>query len=89
VAVCNLASIALPAFVRDGAYDFQKLREVTHVVTRNLNKIIDVKCVCSFAGLADCSATTPSRRRASPTCATGRSASVSRALLTPSWPSDW
>ena len=45
VAVCNLASIALPAFVRDGAYDFQKLREVTHVVTRNLNKIIDVKCV--------------------------------------------
>ncbi len=42
VAVCNLASIALPKFVRDGAFDFQCLYEVTRVVTRNLNKIIDI-----------------------------------------------
>ena len=39
VAVCNLASIALPSFASDGQpYDFQKLYEVTKVVTRNLNK---------------------------------------------------
>lgn len=42
VAVCNLASIALPTFITDGVYDFQKLHDVTKVVTRNLNKIIDV-----------------------------------------------
>ncbi|CAJ1353257.1 unnamed protein product [Effrenium voratum] len=42
VAVCNLASIALPSFASDGQpYDFQKLYEVTKVVTRNLNKVID------------------------------------------------
>lgn len=61
-AVCNLASIALPRFVRqngmpEGAgfkklvgsadagsrwYDFEKLAEVTKVVTKNLNKIIDI-----------------------------------------------
>ncbi|MEO5675303.1 MAG: ribonucleoside-diphosphate reductase subunit alpha, partial [Chitinophagales bacterium] len=41
VAVCNLASIALPRFVRDGEFDFEKLYEVTQVATRNLNKIID------------------------------------------------
>jgi len=42
VAVCNLASIALPMFVKTGGeYDFQKLHEVTKVVTRNLNKVID------------------------------------------------
>ena len=44
VAVCNLASLALPSYINmtDGTYDFQKLHEVTRVVTRNLNKIIDV-----------------------------------------------
>ncbi|KAI1634183.1 ribonucleotide reductase [Biscogniauxia mediterranea] len=44
VAVCNLASLALPSFVdyTSGTYDFQKLHEVTQVVVRNLNKIIDV-----------------------------------------------
>lgn len=44
VAVCNLASLALPAFVdyNRNCYDFQKLHEVTQVVTRNLNKIIEV-----------------------------------------------
>jgi len=42
VAVCNLASIALPKFVTDeGGFDHQKLFEVTYVATRNLNKIID------------------------------------------------
>merc|ERR1711953_525066 len=43
VAVCNLASIALPAFVKvaEKSYDFQGLYEVTKVATRNLNKVID------------------------------------------------
>ncbi|KAK2813168.1 ribonucleotide-diphosphate reductase subunit rnr1 [Emmonsiellopsis sp. PD_5] len=43
VAVCNLASIALPTYVdaAHGVYDFGKLHEVTQVVVRNLNKIID------------------------------------------------
>ena len=56
--VCNLASIALPTFVKDGQYDFQKLHDVVkviwsssrtfncsctiQVVTNNLNKVIDV-----------------------------------------------
>ena len=47
VAVCNLASIALPKFVTedengDLRFDHQKLYEITKVVTRNLNKVIDV-----------------------------------------------
>lgn len=44
VAVCNLASLALPSFVNynRGEYDFAKLHEVTQIVTRNLNKIIEV-----------------------------------------------
>jgi len=43
VAVCNLASISLAKFVReDETYDFQKLYEVSRIVTRNLNKVIDV-----------------------------------------------
>jgi ribonucleoside-diphosphate reductase alpha chain len=41
VAVCNLASIALPRFVIDGKFDQQKLYDVTYQVTLNLNKIID------------------------------------------------
>lgn len=41
VAVCNLASLALPMFVKDGKFDFDKLFEVTYTVTKNLNKIID------------------------------------------------
>ena len=43
VAVCNLASIALPRFVdeKSGTFDHQKLFEVTYVATKNLNKIID------------------------------------------------
>jgi ribonucleoside-diphosphate reductase subunit M1 len=42
VAVCNLASIALPTFVERGEFNFQKLHDVVKVVTSNLNKIIDV-----------------------------------------------
>ncbi len=43
VAVCNLASIALPKFVtEDGKFDHEKLYEITKVATRNLNKVIDV-----------------------------------------------
>lgn len=43
VAVCNLASIALPKFVsEDGKFDHQKLYEITKVITKNLNKVIDV-----------------------------------------------
>lgn len=42
-AVCNLASLALPMYVReDKTFDYDKLASVTEVVVRNLNKIIDV-----------------------------------------------
>lgn len=43
VAVCNLASIALPRFVdeKNGTFDHQKLFDITYVATKNLNKIID------------------------------------------------
>jgi ribonucleoside-diphosphate reductase alpha chain len=40
-AVCNLASINLSKFVIDNQFDFNKLYEVTRIVTRNLNKVID------------------------------------------------
>ncbi len=44
VAVCNLASLALPMYVdqETGTYDFQKLYDVTYVATKNLNRVIDV-----------------------------------------------
>ena len=43
VAVCNLASISLAKFVKeDGTYDFDRLYEIARVVTRNLNKVIDI-----------------------------------------------
>jgi len=42
VAVCNLASINLSRFVDNGRFDFEKLYEITRVVTRNLNKVIDI-----------------------------------------------
>jgi ribonucleoside-diphosphate reductase alpha subunit len=41
VAVCNLASLCLPTFVKDGLFDYNKLNEVVRVVTRNLNRVID------------------------------------------------
>ena len=44
VAVCNLASLSLPKFVDEETrqFDFDKLVEMTRVVTRNLNRIIDI-----------------------------------------------
>ncbi len=42
VAVCNLASIALPMYVENGKYDFQKLFDITKTITKNLNKVIDI-----------------------------------------------
>ncbi len=44
VAVCNLASIALPKFVdnESGSFDHQKLYDVTYHATGNLNRVIDV-----------------------------------------------
>jgi len=42
-AVCNLASIGLPMFVNENKeFDYEKLHEVTKVVTYNLNKVIDI-----------------------------------------------
>ena len=41
VAVCNLASIALPMFVKDGGYNHEELFNVTKRVTKNLDKVID------------------------------------------------
>jgi len=42
VAVCNLASVAIPKFVKeDGTFDHDKLFAITYQVTKNLNKIID------------------------------------------------
>ena len=40
-AVCNLSSIALPTFVKDGAFDHQGLHAVTKMITKNLNRVID------------------------------------------------
>jgi len=43
VAVCNLASISLPKFVKeDRSFDFESLIKVTQVITKNLNNIIDL-----------------------------------------------
>mmetsp|Transcript_32242 Transcript_32242/g.80306 ORF Transcript_32242/g.80306 Transcript_32242/m.80306 type:complete len:779 (-) Transcript_32242:344-2680(-) len=41
VAVCNLASLALPRFVENGVFNHTKLFEITKIVTRNLNRVID------------------------------------------------
>ena len=42
-AVCNLASIAVNRFLReDGSYDYEKLRDVARIITRNLNNVIDI-----------------------------------------------
>ena len=40
-AVCNLASLCLPTFVKNGEFDMGMLGKVTRVVTRNLNRVID------------------------------------------------
>jgi ribonucleoside-diphosphate reductase alpha chain len=41
-AVCNLASISLSTFVKDGKFQYDKLYEVTQVVARNLDRLIDI-----------------------------------------------
>ena len=41
IAVCNLASVSLPAHVKDGVFDHQKLQDTVNVMVRNLNVIID------------------------------------------------
>uniref|UniRef100_A0A6C0IF41 ribonucleoside-diphosphate reductase n=1 Tax=viral metagenome TaxID=1070528 RepID=A0A6C0IF41_9ZZZZ len=54
-AVCNLASIGLPTFVKDEmithndgisykekVFDFEKLKKVVRIIVRNLNKVIDI-----------------------------------------------
>ena len=41
IAVCNLASIALPIFVKNNSFDHKELFKVTKRVTKNLNKVID------------------------------------------------
>ena len=41
IAVCNLASIALPMFVKDGKFDHKELHRITKRVTKNLNRVID------------------------------------------------
>jgi ribonucleotide reductase alpha subunit len=42
IAVCNLASIGLPKLVENGVFDFEKLGYITSILTKNLNKIIDI-----------------------------------------------
>ena len=42
VAVCNLGSIALNKFVKNGEFDHKHLFDITRVLTRNLNKVIDI-----------------------------------------------
>ena len=41
IAVCNLASIALPMFIKNNSFDHKELFNVTKRVTKNLNKVID------------------------------------------------
>ncbi len=41
-AVCNLASLSLPAFVKEGRFDFAEFRKVVYAATVNLNRVIDV-----------------------------------------------
>ena len=41
IAVCNLASIALPMFIKNGEFDHKEVFRVTKRVTKNLNKVID------------------------------------------------
>lgn len=40
-AVCNLGSLALPKYIKDGVFDFDELHKITRILTRNLNRVID------------------------------------------------
>ena len=41
-AVCNLASMALPAFIKEGKFDFTEFRRIVRLAVANLNRVIDV-----------------------------------------------
>lgn len=41
-AVCNLASIVLPHYIEGKRFNFDKLRQIVAVITRNLNRVIDI-----------------------------------------------
>lgn len=41
-AVCNLASLCLPKYIENNEFNFKKLYDVTRIVTRNLNNVIDI-----------------------------------------------
>jgi ribonucleoside-diphosphate reductase alpha chain len=40
-AVCNLGSLALPKFVENGVFNFEKLQQYTRILARNLDVVID------------------------------------------------
>jgi len=54
-AVCNLGSLALPKFVEDGKFNFEKLRHYTSILARNLDIVIDKNFYptpeCKFSNL--------------------------------------
>ena len=41
ISTCNLASICLPTYVENGVFNFEKLHEITKVIIKNINKVID------------------------------------------------
>ena len=41
VAVCNLSSISLPSFIKDGKYNFSELGRIVKIAVKNLNNVID------------------------------------------------
>lgn len=41
-AVCNLASLSLPAFVKNGSFDYSTFEQTVRVAVRNLNRVIDI-----------------------------------------------
>jgi len=41
ISTCNLASICLPTYVEKGVFHFEKLHEITKVIIKNINKVID------------------------------------------------
>ena len=45
-AVCNLASIGLSKFVENDSFNYDKLHEITKIITYNLNNVIDIN-ICA------------------------------------------
>jgi ribonucleotide reductase alpha subunit len=41
ISTCNLASVCLPTYVEKGVFHFEKLHEITKVIIKNINKVID------------------------------------------------